>query len=193
MFLSFLAFSFLFWVASRTLCFWQFVVVVVALGFFDLLSSIVLLALVICVFSLLWYLFTYTLCPLCSLTKLNVSQLKALQPKKNHPIQWSCFQASDPYSGNILLTASKMDLSLLCGFWYILCNVHALRRFLILSGICKELVQVFGVYLLKDAKISALLEKATYLEGFSKLMFFKILRNFQPKVSHFILKWITVN
>jgi hypothetical protein len=24
-------------------------------------------------------------------------------------------------------------------------------------------------------------------------MFFKILRNFQPKVSHFILKWITVN
>jgi hypothetical protein len=24
-------------------------------------------------------------------------------------------------------------------------------------------------------------------------MFFKILRNFQPKVFHFILKWITVN
>jgi len=108
--------------------------------------------------------------------------------QKNPPIQWSCFQASDPYSGNILLTASKMDLSLLCGFWYILCNAHAFRTFLILLGICKELVQVFGVYLIKDAKISALLEKATYLEGFSKLMFFKILSNLQPKVSHFILK-----
>jgi hypothetical protein len=120
------------------------------------------------------------------LTKLNVSPLKALQPKENHPIQWSCFQASDPYSGNILMTVSKMDLSLLCGFWYILCNAHALRTFLILLGICKEMVQVFCV--IKDAKISALLEKATYLEGFSKLMFFKILRNFQPKVSHFILK-----
>jgi hypothetical protein len=81
-----------------------------------------------------------------------------------------------------------MDLSLLCGFWYILCNAHAFRTFLILLGICKELVQVFGVYLIKDAKISALLEKATYLEGFSKLMFFKILSNLQPKVSHFILK-----
>ncbi len=67
-------------------------------------------------------------------------------------------------------------------------NAHALRTFLILLGICKELMQVFGVYLIKDAKISALLEKATYLEGFSKLMFFKILRNLQPKVSHFILK-----
>jgi hypothetical protein len=39
-------------------------------------------------------------------------------------------------------------------FWYILCNAHALRTFLILLGICKELVQVFGVYLIKDAKIS---------------------------------------
>ncbi len=145
----------------------------------------------LCFLPALVFIYLHTLCPLCSLTKLNVSPLKALQPKENHPIQWSCFQASDPYSGNILMTVSKMDLSLLCGFWYILCNAHALRTFLILLGICKEMVQVFCV--IKDAKISALLEKATYLEGFSKLMFFKILRNFQPKVSHFILKWITVN